>query len=223
MSIRILLAEDHTIVREGFCSLIEKLPDMEIVGQASDGQETIEMALQLDPDIIIMDVGMPVLNGIEATKQIKAERPDIKVLALSKHDDHESVIGMVKSGMSGYLLKDCTFDDLVKAIRVVMTDGSYLSPKITNIVLKEGVGAHISLEDTKDSIPLGKHEIQILKLLADGYSPQKIAEIRNKSVKTIEGNRRQIMKKLGINSFASLVKYALKKKLVSGNNLFVKR
>jgi len=222
MSTKILLAEDHAIVREGFCSLIEKQPDMEIVGQAGDGQEAIEMALQLEPDIIIMDIGMPGINGIEATQRIKAERPDIKVLVLSVHDDREFVMGMVKTGVSGYLLKDCAFDELVQAIRIVLTEGSYLSPKIATIVLKEEASAHISSENTKDSISLREHEIQVLGLLADGKSAKQIAEMLNMSIKTIEGNRRQIMKKLGIYSFAALVKYAVKKQLVSGNNVFVK-
>jgi len=189
MSTKILLAEDHAIVRQGLCSLIEKQPDLEIVGQAGNGQEAIEMALQLGPDAIVMDIGMPGVNGIEATRRIKAERPDIKVLALSVHDDHEFVMGMVKAGVSGYLLKDCAFEDLVRAIKTVLTEGSYLSPKIATIVLEEEVGTHISTESTNDSILLREHELQVLKLLADGKSARQIAEILDMSIKTIEGNR----------------------------------
>ena len=131
-------------------------------------------------------------------------------------------MGMIKAGVSGYLLKDCLFNDLVEAIKTVLAKGSYLSPKIATVVLEEGIRANASREDTEESIPLRKHEIRVLKLLADGNSTKKIAEILDMSVKTIEGNRRRIMKKLGIHSFAALVKYAVKKKLVSGNNLFVK-
>ncbi len=222
MATRILLVEDYTIIQEGLCSLIDKHPDMEVVGQADNGQKAVELALQLEPDIIIMDIEKSGTNGIEATQRIKAERPDIKILALSVHDDRKFVMGMVKAGVSGYLLKDCAFDDLVQAVRTVLIEGSYLSPKIATIVLEEEAGAHTSSENTKDSILLREHEIQVLRLLADGKSAKQIAEMLNMSVKTIEGNRRQIMKKLGIYNFAALVKYAVKKQLVSGNNVFVK-
>ena len=222
MITRILLADDHEIVREGICSLIEKQSDMEVVGLASDGQEAIEMAKQFSPDVIVMDVGMPGINGVEATRQIKTTMPGIKIIALSIHDDRSFVLGMAKAGMSGYLLKECAFEDLIQAIRTVLSDGTYLSPKIASVVLEESIGAKNTAQDATYSITLREHEIQVLKLLADGKSTRKIAEMLNMSVKTIEGNRRQIMKKLGIYSFAALVKYAVKEHLVSGNNVFVK-
>lgn len=137
MRTRVLLAEDHVVVREGFRALIEKQTDIEVVGEASNGQEVVELALELEPDVVLMDVGMPGMNGIEATRRIVAEMKNTKVLALSVHDDCEFVMGMVKAGVSGYLLKDCVFEDLVKAIRVVVAGESYLSPKIASIVLED--------------------------------------------------------------------------------------
>jgi two-component system, NarL family, response regulator NreC len=222
MVTKILLADDHEIIREGICSLIEKQSDMEVVGQVCNGQEAIEMSKQLSPDIIIMDVGMPGINGIEATRQIKAAKPEIKIIALSIHDNRSIVLGMAKAGMSGYLLKECAFGDLIQAIKIVLSDGTYLSPKIASVVLEESIGTNTLQGDTTYSIPLREHEIRVLKLLADGKSTRKIAGMLNMSVKTIEGNRRQIMKKLGIYSFAALVKYAVKEHLVSGDNVFVK-
>lgn len=221
MDTKILLVEDHKIVRQGLCGLIEKQPDMEIVGQAQNGHEAIEMAMQTEPDIIIIDVGMPGINGIEATKQIKAEKPNIKILALSVHDDPEIVMSMVKAGISGYLSKDCAFDDLVLAIETILTEGSYLSPKIATIVLQEESKPHNSQQDTEQSIPLREHEIQVLRLLTDGKSAKQIAEMLNLSVKTIEGNRRKIMEKLNLDNFADLIKYAMSKGLVSEKKLSV--
>ena len=138
MGLRVLLAEDHTIVREGLCHLIDERTDMEVIGQAGDGKEAVELARQLSPDIVIMDASMPGVNGIVATRQIKAEMPDIKVLALSVHDDPEFVMGMIKAGVSGYLLKDCLFNDLVEAIKTVLAKGSYLSPKIAEKAFRYG-------------------------------------------------------------------------------------
>ena len=138
MNIRILVADNHGILRQGIASLIEKQDDMEVVGEADNGLHAVEMTRELRPDVVIMDVSMPVLNGIEATRQIKEELPETKVLALSVHANREFVLDMVRAGVSGYMVKECVLDDLVRAIKIVMDNQSYLSPQIANIVL-EGI------------------------------------------------------------------------------------
>lgn len=213
MGTKILLAEDHAIVRQGLYSLIEKQPDIEVIGEAADGLKAVQMSLELKPDIVLMDVSLPVLNGIQATQRIKEQDNSIKVLALSVHDDAEFVMGMVDAGVSGYLLKDCILDELVKAIRCVMKGESYLCPKIAAIVLESKTGGQSILQSEK--LPLREHEIKVLKLLADGNTAKEIAFLLESSVKTIEGNRRQIMNKLEIDNFADLVKYAINKGLSS--------
>ncbi len=210
MVIKVLLAEDHAIVRQGLCSMIEKESDMEVVGQANDGREVVEQARQLHPDVVIMDVSMPKMNGIEATRQIKADMGGIKVLALSAHDNREYVTDMLDVGVSGYLLKDCICSELIKAIRRVMKDESYLSPRIAAIVLDERYRERMPPETA-----LSEREKQLLCLLAEGKSAKGIAQQSNTNIKTIEAQRRRIKKKLGIDNLAGLVKYAIREKLVS--------
>jgi DNA-binding NarL/FixJ family response regulator len=210
MVIKVLLAEDHAIVRQGLCSMIEKESDMEVVGQADDGREAVEQARQLHPDVVIMDVSMPKMNGIEATRQIKADMGGIKVLALSAHDNREYVTDMLDVGVSGYLLKDCVCSELIKAIRRVMKDESYLSPRIAAIVLDERYRGSRPPE-----IVLSEREKQLLRLLAEGKSAKGIAQQSNTNIKTIEAQRRRIKKKLGIDNLAGLVKYAIRERLIS--------
>jgi len=211
MGTRILIVEDHVIVREGLCALINKQADMEIVGEADCGKATVEMAMKLKPDVIMMDVAMPGMNGIEATRQIKAEMPDIKIIALSAYDNREYVMGMVKAGVSGYLLKDCAFEELVKAIRTVLQNKSYLSPDVTTIVLQTESENQMSSGNTANSAILSERDIVLIKLLAEGKSAREIAAKNNQSIKTIEGRRRRVMKKLHINNTAELVKYVIRK------------
>ena len=210
MAIKILLAEDHAIVREGLCAMIEKESDMEVVGEVEDGLEAVQQARKLNPDVIIMDVSMPGMNGIDATRQIKANMSNIKVLALSVHDKREYVTDMLDAGVSGYLLKDCVCSELIKAIRRVMKDESYLSPKIAAIVLDERQKEIAATETV-----LNQQEQKLLKLLAEGKSAKEIAEQYDANLKTIEAQRRRIMKKLEISNLAGLVKYAIREGLVS--------
>jgi DNA-binding NarL/FixJ family response regulator len=215
MKIRILLADNHGILRQGISSLIEKQSDMEVVGEADNGLHAVELARQLQPDVVLMDVSMPALNGIEATRQIKTELPETKVLALSVHAKREFVLDMVRAGVSGYMVKECVLDDLVRAIKVVMDNQSYLSPQIASIVL-DGI--------TKDGFfdtairfgeTLTSKEKQILQLLTEGYSAKQIASQLGLSVKTIEANRRQIMEKTDVNNLADLTKYAIRQGLTT--------
>ena len=213
-NIRIILADDHKIVRDGLKMLIDGLPDMEVVGEAENGRMAVKMAGTLNPDIIIMDVSMSDLNGIEATRRITKECPEIKVIALSMHSDKRFVTGMLEAGAAGYLLKDCAFEELARAIQSVVADKTYLSPEIADVVVKDYL-----LKSSRDSgivhSALTAREREVLQLLAEGKSTKEIAAALNVSIKTIETHRRQIMEKLNIHSIAELTKYALREGLTS--------
>ena len=213
MSIRILLADDHGIIRQGLCSLLEKQPDMEVVGEAEDGQKALELVRQLAPDVVIMDITMPNLNGVGATSQITKEFPGVKVLALSIHSNKRFVADMLKAGASGYILKECLFDELIEAIRTIISGNIYFSPRITDVVVDDYVD-HLSeaMEPTK---PLTDRERQVLQCVTEGRSVKDIAIQMHLSIKTVEFNRRQIMKKLKIHSIAELTKYAIREGLTS--------
>jgi len=211
MSIRILLADDHKIVREGLRALLEKQPGMEVIAEAEDGRTTVRLARELSPDVVIMDVAMPDLNGIGATDQIIAEAPDVKVVALSMHSDRRFVMEMFKAGASGYLLKDCAFEELARAVRAVAAGQTYLSPGIAGVVIKDYV-RRLSETNSAFSI-LTSREHEVLQLLAEGKSTKQIASRLHVSVKTVETHRRHIMEKLDIHSVAELTKYAIREGL----------
>jgi len=214
MSTRILLAEDHAIVREGLRSLLEKQTDMEIIGETEDGRKAVELVRELMPDIVIMDISMPNLNGIDATRRITSEFPDVKVIALSIHANRRFVTDMLSAGAVGYILKECMFDELVRAIKTVVTNGSYLGSKITGVVIEDYVKRLATTADTPLST-LTSREREVLQLVAEGKSTKQIAIALHVSTKTIEANRRQIMLKLDIHSIAELTKYAVREGLTS--------
>jgi DNA-binding NarL/FixJ family response regulator len=212
MSIGILIAEDHAIVREGLRSLIEKDPYMEIVGEADDGRTAVELVRELLPDVVIMDITMPNLNGVEATRQITSEFPQVKVIALSIHSNKRFVADMLGAGATGYVLKECLFDELVQAIKAVAAGDSYLSCRITGVVVEDYIKRLATVDNTPLSTLTGR-EREVLQLVAEGRSTKEIALALHVSTKTIEANRRQIMQKLDIHSVAELTKYAIREGL----------
>lgn len=214
MSIRIIIADDHKIVRDGLRTLIEKEPGMEVIAEAENGRKAVKLAQKLAPNVLIMDVSMPDLNGIEATERIKAELPSVKIIALSMHSDRRFVLGMLEAGASGYLLKDCAFGELANSIRHVMTGNSYLSPKIADIVVSGYLNKVPNSATTAHTI-LTSREREILQLLAEGLTAKEIAAHLNLSIKTAETHRRNIMEKLNIHSIAVLTKYAVREGLVT--------
>jgi DNA-binding NarL/FixJ family response regulator len=214
MSIKVMIVDDHQIVREGLRAMLEKEHDIKVVGEAVDGRMTERLARELAPDVIIMDVAMPDLNGIEATRQIVAELPGVKIIALSMHDDRRFVLNMFKAGAAGYMLKDCAFKDLAKAIRVVMTHKTYLSHEIADIVVKDYLASSTPAESSVFQL-LSPREREVLQLIAEGKTSAQIADNLHISVKTVESHRQQIMIKLKIKSVAELTKYAIREGLTS--------
>jgi DNA-binding NarL/FixJ family response regulator len=212
MPAKILLADDHAIIRQGLCALLEKQPDVEVVGAAEDGQKALELVRELTPDIVIMDITMPNLNGIDATRKIVGESGDVKVIALSIHSSRRFVTEMLRAGASGYVLKECLFDELIEAIRTVLSGGVYLSPKITGVVVDDYV-KRLTTKYEPEAPALTEREREVLQLLAEGKSTKQIALQLHVSAKTIESNRRNIMDKLGIHSVAELTKYAVREGL----------
>lgn len=214
MSIKILLVDDHKIIREGIRSLLEKQPGMKVVAEADNGLTALQLVQKIVPDMVIMDIGMPDLNGIEATRQIVAKTPGVKVVALSMHLNKRFVVEMLKAGASGYLLKDCAFDELVQAIHAVVAHKTYLSPKIADTMIKDYIRLFPNIDFSVFSI-LTPREREVLQLLAEGKSTKEIASFLQLSVKTIETYRQQIMEKLDIHSVAELTKYAIREGLTS--------
>jgi DNA-binding NarL/FixJ family response regulator len=213
---RVLIADDHKIMREGLRALLEeRKPDFECVGEASDGQQATIMARELRPDIVIMDIAMPNLNGIEATRNIKTESPETKVIVLSMHANRAYVLQVLQAGASGYLLKESAFDELTRALSAARRGEMYLSPGITEAeALKNEPGkahAGIALQSER----LTKREVQVLQLIAEGKTTKEIAACLTISVKTVETYRKQIMEKLGIHSVAGLTKFCIREGLTS--------
>jgi DNA-binding NarL/FixJ family response regulator len=214
MKIKVLLADDHQIMREGLASLLEKHPDLVVVGQAGDGREAVRLALELQPDVVVMDISMPGLNGIEATRQIVAAGSGIKVIALSVHAKNPFVIEMLQAGASGYLLKYSAAEELTQAIRLVLQGQTYLSPQIAGQVV-ESYLAKQSPAGASVFTVLSPREREVLQLYAEGKITRQIAALLHISPKTVEFHRRQIMDKLGVSSFAELIKYAIREGLTT--------
>jgi DNA-binding NarL/FixJ family response regulator len=211
---KILIAEDHGVVRQGLKALIEAKDDMQVIGEASDGHEVVQLAGQLSPDIILMDIAMPNLNGVEATRFILEENPNVRIIALSVHYDKHFVTEMLKAGAIGYVLKSCLFDEVLRAIQTVSEGDYYLSPKITDVVVDD-YKYYMASANKSAQVRLTPRERQIIQLLSEGKSTKQIALSLHLSPKTVDSNRREIMNKLGISSVAELTKFAIREGLTS--------
>lgn len=214
MGIRILLADDHQIMVEGLCALLRKHPEMETVGHASDGRAAVEMAEELSPDVVLMDIGMPNLNGIEATRQMVARHPNTKVMALSSHSDGTTVAKMLKAGASGYMLKASAFTELIKGIKAMVEDRTYLCSRIANVIFSDYVNMITNPKWSGGDVLTGR-EREVLQLVAEGWTTKKIAATLHISVKTIDSHREHIMDKLNIRNIAGLTKYAIREGLTT--------
>jgi DNA-binding NarL/FixJ family response regulator len=207
--IRILLADDHAVVRQGFKMILDAQADMEIVGEAGNGRQAVELAEQLRPDVVVMDVAMPELNGIEATRRLASSVPHARVVALSMHKDSVYVREILRAGARGYLLKDSGAADLVAAIHAVASGESYLSPAVSNAVLDD-YRRHV----TNPIDLLTSREREVLQLLAEGKSNKEIAGVLNLSVYTVDAHRGRIMEKLNLHSISELVRFAVRNGLI---------
>lgn len=211
--IRVLLADDHRILREGIRALIEDQGDMEVVAEAEDGQATVKMVAQLQPDVVVMDIAMPLLNGLEATRQIRRDFPQVKVLILTMHENEEYIRQVLAAGALGYVLKDAAARDLLGAIRTVYQGEAVLSPAITRLVIEDYLRwGDIRPEDATDG--LTAREREILQLIAEGYTNKEIAGILSLSVKTVQSHRTNLMNKLDLHDRGELIKYAIQKKII---------
>ncbi len=204
---RVLLVDDHKILRQGLRTLLERETDIQIVGEADNGRSSVKLSGELAPDVVIMDVAMPDLNGIDATRRIAEAEPRTRVLALSMHSDGRYVKGMLQAGARGYILKDCAAEELTHAIRTVMAGQVYVSPGVTGAIVNDYVR---QLSAADGPATLTRREREVLQLLAEGGSTANIAAGLHLSVKTIETHRKRIMDKLGLRSIAELTKYAIR-------------
>lgn len=208
--IRVLLAEDHTIVRQGIAALLGAESDMEVVGEACNGLEAIELAKKLSPEVILMDIGMRQLNGLEATREIKRQFPSMKILVLTMYENEEWIFQILKAGASGYLIKDSAMTDLTSALRVVYQGDSYLSPSISKMVIEEYIRKAESGEKKGVEDLLSGREREILQLIAEGNSVPQISSLLCISKKTVEAHKTHIMEKLNIHDKVGLIKYAIR-------------
>ena len=209
MKVNILLADDHKILRQGIKSLLELHDGFTVVAEAANGDEALKMARATDPDLIIMDINMPDVNGIDATKRIKQEMPLTKILALSMHNDNQFLLNMLKAGASGYLLKDCAADELINAITVIMKNRKYISPDMVDDMVRDYILNTDKVDLSAFSI-LTNREREVLQRLSEGKNTKAIAFDLNVSVKTIETFRHKLEEKLGLHSIAELTKYAIR-------------
>ncbi|UCD48877.1 MAG: response regulator transcription factor [Phycisphaerales bacterium] len=212
MTVRVLLADDHRMMREGVRLILERAPGVEVVGEVENGRLAVEMTDQLRPDVVVMDIGMQDLNGIEATRQIKARHPKTKVIGLSMYSDKRYVLGMLEAGVSGYVLKGSAGAELIRAIQAAEQGGKYLSAEITDVVVSCYVDRDFPTDGSAYSA-LGQREREVLQLLAEGKTSKEIAAQLNVSAATVETHRRNIMKKLDLHSVAELTKYAVREGL----------
>lgn len=211
--IRVVLVDDHTLLRDGIRAMLALSKEIEVVGEAGDGQAGIDLVAQIQPDVVLMDIAMPVLDGLEATRRIKDRFKKVKVLILTQHENREYVFPILKAGADGYVLKKAAGTELVSAIKAVHDGGTFLYPSVAKAVVEDYLRPDGTINDRRHS-KLTDREIEILKLVAEGKSNQEIADMLCLSVKTVTGHRTNIMEKLDIHSRTELVKYAIRTGLI---------
>ena len=213
--IKVLLAEDHTIVRKGIRSLLDNEPDIEVIGEAEDGREAVEKVEELCPDIVLMDITMPRLNGLDASRQIKKMHPEVRVLVLTMYTNEEYILQLLQAGASGYLVKQSAPEELLSAIQAAYRGDTFLSPSISKTIVEEYL-RHTEKTVQDDSYAsLTIREREVLQLITEGYSNREISETLHISVKTVGVHRVNLMEKLGIHNTTELVKYAIRKGIIS--------
>jgi len=212
---RLLIAEDHTILREGLKSLLKANPDLEVVGEAEDGRRALKLANELSPDLILMDLSMPRMNGFEAIQEIKKQNPAVKIIVLTVHNTEEYILMTLQSGADGYVLKDATHDELLMAISHVLNGKRYLSPSVSEKVIVGYLEGKRSLKPTSSWDSLTQREREILKLIAEGFKNKEVADYLCISLKTVEKHRANLMKKLDLHNTSSLTLYAMEKGLIT--------
>jgi two-component system response regulator NreC len=213
--LRILLADDHTLLRQGLRKILQERPDWEVVAEAGDGREAVRQTLAVQPDIAILDIGMPLLNGIEATRQIVRRLPDIHVLILSMHANEAYIVQALKAGAKGYLLKDSADTDLIRGVAAVASGKSFFSPAVAKVMLDDYV-RHLTEKGIADRFDsLSEREREIFQLVAEGHSNKEIAELLSVSPTTVETHRAHILQKLDVHNTAELVLYAVRRGVIS--------
>lgn len=212
MTTKVLIADDHQLFREGLVNLLSSAPDVEVIAEAEDGRDATEKTKKLKPDVLLIDIGMPHMNGIEATRVLKKDMPELKIIAVSMHSDRQFVKGILEAGADGYLLKNCTYRQLIDAIQSVQSGKKYLSDDITEMIIKGYLDP--SETEAESYTELSEREMEILKLYAEGKSTREISEQLFISVKTVGTHKQHILEKLGLKTNADLVKYAIKEGLI---------
>jgi DNA-binding NarL/FixJ family response regulator len=213
--IRVLVVDDHAIVRDGICSLLALAGDMEVVGEATNGLEGLEKVSELLPDVVLMDIAMPVMGGLEAIRRIRKEFAGTKILALTQYDDKEHVFPAIQAGATGFVSKTAASSELAHGIRAVFAGESYLSPSIAKLFVEDYQSVAITEANNDPYEQLTDREREMLKLVVEGYKTRQIAELLNITPKTVEGHKTSLMKKLGVHSNLDLVKYALRRGIIS--------
>lgn len=212
--IRVLICDDHTILREGIRLLLNAQPDVEVVGEAVDGREAVEKAHECKPDVILMDIAMPLLNGLEATRQIRRDNPNARVLVLTMYESDEYISQMLEAGAAGYVLKKVAGSELVYAIRAVYQGEAFLYPSITKRLVEDYLRRVESGQERDTFNGLTDREREVLQLIAEGHTNKEIADLLNLSVRTVQNHRAHIMEKLGMHDRGELIKYAIQKGII---------